>query len=243
VREDGTPIITDADIAAERREGMSEELIQQEYYCSFEGYQEGSYYVKQLREAQPRITTVPHNPRLPVATFWDLGIGDSTAIWFAQRVGQEIHLIDYYETSGEGMHYYARYLKDKPYNYSEHYFPFDGDAKEIGTGVSRKETAESLGIYPIEIVPRLSVDDGINAVRTIFPRCWFDRERCQQGLNALANYHKVRDELRQEFKAKPEHDWSSHGADAFRYFAIAVDSTQFESEFTDDVKVLSNYAH
>lgn len=243
MREDGTPVITKEDIDRERREGMDEELIQQEYYCSFEGYQEGSYYVKQLREAQSRITSVPFNPRLPVATFWDLGIGDASAIWFVQRVGQELHIIDYYETSGEGMAYYAKYLKDKPYQYSEHYFPFDGDVKELGTGVSRKETAESLGLFPIEIVPKLSVDDGINAVRLVFPRCWFDREKCQQGLNALANYHKVRDELRQEFKAKPEHDWSSHGADAFRYFAVMVDGTQWERTYGDNVQVISNYNH
>lgn len=243
MREDGTPVITKADIERERREGMDEELIQQEYYCSFEGYQEGSYYVKQLREAQPRITSVPWQPRLPVATFWDLGIGDATAIWFAQRVGQEIHLIDYYETSGEGMSYYAKYLSSKPYLYSEHYFPHDGDVKEIGTGVSRKETAQSLGLFPIEIVPRLGVDDGINAVRLVFPRCWFDKEKCQQGLNALANYHKVRDEVRQEFKAKPEHDWSSHGADAFRYFAVSVENASWNSDYGDDVKVISNYNH
>lgn len=245
MREDGTPVITQDDIERERREGMDEELIQQEYYCSFEGYQEGSYYVKQLRDAQAqgRITSVPFNPRLPVATFWDLGIGDATAIWFAQRVGQEIHLIDYYETSGEGMDYYAKYLSQKPYRYSEHYFPHDGDVKEIGTGVSRKETAEGLGLFPIEIVPRLAVDDGINAVRLVFPRCWFDKEKCQQGLNALANYHKVRDEARQEFKAKPEHDWSSHGADAFRYFAVSVDNTGWDTDHGTDVQVVSNMNH
>lgn len=248
-RENGELVISPEDIGRERREGMSEELIQQEYYCSFEGYQEGSYYTKQLREAANRITSVPFNPKLPVATFWDLGIGDSTAIWFAQRVGQELHLIDYYETSGEGMNYYAKYLKDKPYNYCEHYFPHDADARELGTGTTRREVAENLGIAPIEIVPRLSVDDGINAVRMIFPRCWFDKEKCSQGLAALANYHKVRDDVRQEFKSKPEHDWSSHGSDAFRYFAVVVDNASFEQYdyhphwVGDEIKVLSNYNH
>ena len=242
-REDGTPVITEADIDRERREGMDEELIQQEYYCSFEGYQEGSYYVKQLREAESRITRVPWIPQCPVATFWDLGIGDATAIWFVQRVGQEFHIIDYYETSGEGMAYYAKYLREKPYSYSEHWFPHDGDHKEIGTGVSRKETAESLGVAPVQIAPRLGVDDGINAVRLIFPRCYFDKEKCQQGLNALANYHKVRDEARQEFKAKPEHDWSSHGADAFRYFAVSVEGAAWEGYYDNEIRVVSNMQH
>lgn len=254
VDEAGNPVITKAAIDSERvrmlMQGMAEadveSFIQQEYYCSFEGYQEGSYYAKQMLEAesQGRITSVPFNPRLPVATFWDLGIGDATAIWFAQRVGQEIHLIDYYETSGEGMSYYAKHLNQKPYQYSEHYFPHDGDVREIGTGVSRKETAESLGLVPIEIVPKLSPDDGINAARLVFPRCWFDKEKCKQGLSALASYHKKFDDERREFKNKPEHDWSSHGADAFRYFAVSVENASWNSsEYGSDVQVISNYNH
>lgn len=245
-REDGSPVITSDDIDKDRREGMDEELIQQEYYCSFEGYQQGAYYSKQLREAEKegRIGIVPWEPRLPVCTFWDLGIGDASAIWFVQRAGQQMRVIDYYETSGEGMAYYAKFLAEKPYKYTEHWFPHDGDVKELGTGVSRKETAEGLGLGPIEIVARLSVDDGINAVRMVFPKCWFDREKCQQGLNALANYHKVYDDNRQEFKAKPEHDWSSHAADAFRYFAVAIDNASWDAYTwgrTEKLQVLTNF--
>lgn len=232
-REDGTPVITQADIDADRREGMDEELIQQEYYCSFEGYQQGAYYAKQLRDAHTdgRITDISWNPRLPVNTYWDLGIGDSTAIWFAQSLYGEIYLIDYYETSGEGIAYYAKLLKDKPYTYGRHYMPHDADVRELGTGRSRREVAESLGIKPVDVVPKLPVDDGINAARLIFPRCYFDKDKCQQGLNALANYHKEYDDTRREFKAVPYHDWSSHGSDAFRYFAVGhqdkVDPTRF----------------
>ena len=225
-REDGSPIITAADIENDRKEGMDEQLIQQEYYCSFEGYQQGSYYSKQLREAQAanRIGNVPWDSRLQVHTFWDLGIGDAMAIWFMQRVGKEYRFIDYYEASGEGISYYAKYLSQKPYKYGVHYMPHDASVRELGTGISRKDRAEQLGIRPVQVVPNnISVEEGIDAVRAVLPVCWFDKEKCEQGLNALANYRKEWDEDRREFKARPYHDWSSHGADAFRMFAVGWD--------------------
>lgn len=225
-REDGSPIITAADIENDRKEGMDEQLIQQEYYCSFEGYQQGSYYSKQLREAQAanRIGNVPWDSRLQVHTFWDLGIGDAMAIWFMQRVGKEYRFIDYYEASGEGISYYAKYLSQKPYKHGVHYMPHDASVRELGTGISRKDRAEQLGIKPVEVVPNnISVEEGIDAVRAVLPVCWFDKEKCEQGLNALANYRKEWDEDRREFKARPYHDWSSHGADAFRMFAVGWD--------------------
>ena len=189
-REDGTPIITPADIENDRKEGMDEQLIQQEYYCSFEGYQQGSYYSKQLREAEAanRIANVPWDSRLQVHTFWDLGIGDAMAIWFMQRVGKEYRFIDYYETSGEGISYYVKYLSQKPYKYGVHYMPHDASVRELGTGISRKDRAEQLGIRPVQVVPNnISVEEGIDAVRAVLPVCWFDKEKCEQGLNSLAN--------------------------------------------------------
>jgi phage terminase large subunit len=225
-REDGSPIITSADIENDRKEGMDEQLIQQEYYCSFEGYQQGSYYSKQLREAEltNRIANVPWDCRLQVHTFWDLGIGDAMSIWFMQRVGKEYRFIDYYEASGEGISYYAKYLSQKPYKYGVHYMPHDASVRELGTGISRKDRAEQLGIRPVEVVPNnISVEEGIDAVRAVLPVCWFDKEKCEHGLNALANYRKEWDEDRREFKARPYHDWSSHGADAFRIFAVGWD--------------------
>lgn len=220
-REDGRPVVSEEDIDADRREGMDEELIQQEYYCSFQGYQVGSYYAQQLRRAEKenRITRVPWVPTIPVCTFWDLGIGDASAIWFAQRVGREIRVIDYYETSGEGMPYYAKYLAAKPYKYGRHFWPHDGANKEIGTGKSRRDTADALGIRPIDIVQRGDVSEGIEASRNFFSLCYFDKENCKQGLNALESYRKEWDEDRKEFKNKPYHDWSSHGADGFRTMA------------------------
>ncbi|MGI0149682.1 MAG: hypothetical protein ACREDF_09155, partial [Thermoplasmata archaeon] len=223
-RPDETPVIAEREIEEERRTGMDEDLIQQEYYCSFAGGVHGSYYSKLLERIQDegRIGTVPYNPALPVLTFWDIGIADSTAIWFVQVVGNEYHVIDYYQNSGEGLLFYWRELQARPYQYAPyHYGPHDLVARDAGTGKSRVEIARTFGLR-FRIVPKLSVDDGIDAVRRTLVRCRFDKEKCQRGLDALYNYHKTWDEGRKEFSRTPQHDWSSDGADAFRYFAVGI---------------------
>ena len=222
-----TNVITEEEIEKERAEGMDEDLIQQEYYCSFEGSMQGSYYSKQIRLANDdkRIANVPYDSRVKVNTAWDLGVGDATAIWFFQQVGAEIRLIDYYETSGEGMSHYIKVLQDKQYLYGEHYAPHDIKVRELGTGKSRYEVAQGLGIT-FRISPKMSIEGGIDAVRRIFNRCWFDEEKCKQGISALTEYHKEYDEIRKEFKNHPYHDWSSHGADAYRVLALGVHEGQ-----------------
>lgn len=209
-------------IEDERKAGMSEEMIQQEYYCSFEIGSRGAYYSDVIRQAEnaSRITSVPHMAAKPVSTFWDLGIGDSTAIWFMQQVGHELRFVDYIEASGEAISYFAKALQERGYVYDKHYLPHDAEARELGTGKTRREMLESLGVKPVVIVPRGQVDDGINAVRMIFNQCWFDEKKCKRGLDALRNYSKDWDEKRKEFRSYPRHDWSSHGADAFRAFAM-----------------------
>jgi hypothetical protein len=217
-----TGIITPAMIQQERNEGMDEDLIQQEYYCSFEGSLQGAYYSKQIRlaEQEGRITRVPYVQNIAVDTWWDLGMDDSTSIWFTQAIGKEIRFIDYFEISGEGFHYIAKELKDKPYIYGTHHMPFDVRVQEMGTGKTRAEVAESIGIRPLRVVPQIGLDEGINAARMILSQCWFDEVKCEKGLDALKSYHKEYDEDRKVFKNRPEHDWSSHGSDAFRYFAV-----------------------
>lgn len=231
-RPDGSPVISEADIESERREGMDEDLIQQEYFCSFEGSIQGNYYGRWIRAAedQGRICRVPYDPRLPVTTFWDLGIGDSMAIWFMQQLRQEYRMIDYLESSGEGLQFYVQELQKKGYIYAEHVLPHDAEVRELGTGKSRRDVALTLGLRPIRICPNLTLDDGIAAARLILPLCWFDAEKCKPGLNALRDYHKEYDEKRQEFKQKPFHDWSSHAADAFRYFAVGCRQEVIESD-------------
>lgn len=218
---DDTKAISHEEIDADRREGMSEELIQQEYYCSFEGVAFGAYYGKQLQQAEQegRIANVPFETGIGVETWWDLGVGDSTAIWFTQSIGREIRVIDYYEASGEGLPHYAKTLQEKPYVYSRHHAPHDIEVRELGSGRSRREIAQNLGIS-FDVVPNISIEDGIEAARALLSRCWFDKTKCERGLNALASYHKDWDEKLKTWRSQPKHDWASHAADAFRYLAV-----------------------
>ncbi len=196
-------------------------FFDQEYMCSFDSPVVGSYYGEAMRRAEEegRITSVPYEANLPVHTFWDIGVGDSTAIWFMQCVGRDIRLIDYYESSGEGVPHYIKKLKEKPYIYGQTYWPHDGEVREFGSGLSRVETARQHGLDP-EIIPIQSIEDGIEASRSILVRCWFDAEKCDRGIKALKNYHKEWDEVNMVYKDKPKHDWSSHGSDSFRYLAV-----------------------
>ncbi|HYR65789.1 MAG TPA: hypothetical protein VEP47_06645, partial [Reyranella sp.] len=175
--ESAAPVLSAEDLDADRREGMAEELIQQEYYVSFEAGLVGSYYGPQLAAArqQGRIGFVPHDPGLPVETAWDIGIGDSTAIWFKQLKGLEVRFIDYYEASGVGIDHYAGVLRAKPYTYSRHVAPHDIEVREWGSsgGKARIETARDLGIR-FQVAHQWPVDDGIAAVRRLFPRFWFN---------------------------------------------------------------------
>jgi len=218
-----TKLIGDHVIEDERRSGMSESLIQQEYYCSFEAANEGSYYGKQIEQAEleHRITRVPYQPEATVDTWWDLGIGDEMAIWFVQKIGHEIHAIDYYECNGEGLAHYAKVLQEKRYLYGTHWAPHDITARELGTGKSRLEVSRSLGLN-FQVAPRLEVADGIEAVRNVLPRTWFDADKCRHGIKALKSYHREFNDRRQTFLPHPVHDWSSHGADAFRTGVVSI---------------------
>jgi len=189
---------------------------------------EGAYYATEMREAkdQDRLGIVNYETGIPVVTAWDLGVGDSTAIWFAQFHGPEVRIIDYYESSGVGLEHYARVLQDKGYVYGEHILPHDVRVKELGTGKSRLETLESLGVRPVTIAPQLMVDDGIQAVRSMLKNCWFDAERCDRGIDALRQYHREYDDNGKVWRSKPAHDWASHGSDAFRYLAVGYRPAQ-----------------
>lgn len=218
---------------------MTEEQYNQEFECSFTAAVSGSYYGKLITAADNdnRICEVPYDTSIPVETWWDLGIGDSTAIWFVQRVGEEIHVIDYYETSGESLYHYAEVLENKNYNYNRHVAPHDIVARELGTGKSRLEVANEIGI-DFEIAAKLEVDHGIESVRNTLPYCYFDREKCKIGLDALRQYRKQWDERNQVFKNKPLHDWCSHAADAFRYGCVhsPIDTSQWTKPIYIDTK-------
>lgn len=194
---------------------------------SFLTHHEGAYYSLEMRDAnaQGRITAVPYETASPVVTAWDLGIGDTTAIWFAQRIGPETRLIDHYETSGVGLDHYVRALQEKGYVYGQHILPHDVRVRELGSGKSRLETLHSLGLQNIQIAPQLNVDDGIQASRSLLATCWFDAEKCSHGIEALRAYHREYDDNNMVWKGRPAHDWSSHSADAFRYLAVGYRQT------------------
>lgn len=183
---------------------------------------EGAYYVKELIAARDenRIRSIAIEPLLPVHTAWDLGIGDSTAIWFFQIVGSEIRVVDFYENHSQGLPHYVSILKAKGYTYGDDWVPHDAKVRELGTGKTRVETLQHLGRKP-RLIPNHGLMDGINAVRETLPKCWFDSERTEHGLDALRQYRSEFKEQAAVFQDRPIHDWTSHAADAFRYLAMA----------------------
>lgn len=206
---------------------MSSEQYEQEFECSFTAAITGAYYGRLLAQAERegRIGTVPWEPQLPVHTAWDLGVSDSTAIWFFQIDQSGRRYIDFYEASGEGLLHYANVLLNKPYRYGDHFQPHDVRVREIGSGKSRVEVLRDLGIRS-EIVPQLSVQDGIEAARLVLRSCRFDAVKCRQGLDALRQYRRQYDDARRDFRDRPLHDWTSHAADAFRMSAIGRERRQ-----------------
>jgi phage terminase large subunit len=213
-----------ADELVASREAMSKDQYAQEWECSFDAAITGAFYADELErmKAEKRITKLPIERAIPVHTAWDLGISDSTAIWFVQCVGKERRLIDYYEASGVGLDHYAKVLEEKNYVWGDHFFPHDVANKELSTGHSRVDTLRGLGIEP-EIVPQAAVLDGINAVRRLLDSSWIDPSRCERGLEALKQYRREWDDKLKTWKIRPRHDWSSHGADALRTFAMGFE--------------------
>ena len=192
---------------------------------------EGAYYARQFAKlyGDQRIGVLPDNSHLPVITIWDIGVSDSTAIWFVRQVGEQYHVIDYYGNSGEGLRHYMKVLKDKGYTYSEHWGPHDIENREFGSDAKTRKDIAREGyeidgqIYRMtfQVVPKIGVDDGIEQAREILARCAFDEAKCEEGITCLENYRKEWDDKKGCWKDKPLHDWSSHAADAFRYFAVA----------------------
>jgi phage terminase large subunit len=205
--------LLDQQYLSQARQVMTADEYAQEFECSWEAAVKGAIYAKEMEAARAagRITSVPYDPALPVDTDWDLGIGDAMAVWFSQSTrGGEVRLIDYLEGSGEGFPFYARALAAKGYVYGHHWAPHDIQVRELSSGRSRLEVAASQG----------EVEEGIHALRMLFPRMWFDAEKCKDGLEALMHYRRDYNQKLNEFKATPVHDWASHGCDAARGLAV-----------------------
>lgn len=185
---------------------------------------DGAVYREQLSAAEKdgRMCRVPYDPIRPVDTFWDLGFGDNTSIWFAQSVGLEFRLVDFVSDSLKDLSFYFNELRKRPYSYGTHYLPHDARAKTLAAGGrSIQQQVEAAG-FRVKIVSELSVADGIAAARTIFNKCWFDQDKCADGIQALKHYRYEFDEKLGSFKREPVHDWASHPSDAFRMFAVAI---------------------
>lgn len=226
-----TGVISEEDVEKDRRDGMSEEIIQQEYYCSFDRGIDGSYYGRILQKLRMnnQIKNVPTDSYAQVHTAWDLGFGDATAIWFYQLCGNEIHLIDYYQNQGEGISHYASILDQKrrenTWVYGSHFAPHDAASGSVDTGMTKVRYAEELGIK-FTILKRESIDSGIERVRKLLPKCWFDERRCDYGIRCLENYRKRYNEEMKVYSENPLHDKWSDGADAFRYACAAIETCQ-----------------
>ena len=232
-----TGVVSEEAIEDLRDGGMPDEIILQEFSCSFDAPLVGAYYSHEMMRAKEngRITKVPWEPLKPVITAWDLGVRDATSIWFAQKVGHEVRLIDYYHATGVGLDHYAKVLREKPYAYTEHLVPHDARVKELGPGKTRVEQAAEMGLR-MTVMPNIPLADGIQAARALLARCWFDEDHCEKGIEGLRSYTKKATEERDPdgnvvFQDTPLHNWASHPADAFRTLAMGIDReewTEFE---------------
>lgn len=222
LRADQTGILA-MDELADARKGMTEDQYEQEFMCSFEAALLGAYYGQEMRQAQDagRITRVPHDDAVPVYTAWDLGYSDDTAIWWYQVIAGEVHVLKCYAASGKPLSHYLDVVQQQPYRYGGHWLPHDARAKTLASGGRSIEEMVAERLKDIAIVPNLSIQDGIQAARAMFPRVWFDADACEDGLEALRQYQREYNEDTKAFRERPRHDWTSHLADGFRMLAIA----------------------
>jgi Rps23 Pro-64 3,4-dihydroxylase Tpa1-like proline 4-hydroxylase len=215
--------LVDAVELADAKRQMTPAQYEQEYECSFQAAILGAYYAHEMDAAEDEGRIIPnvYDRTLQVHTAWDLGMSDHTSIWFFQQSGFEIRLIDLYVNCNFGLDHYAKVLQDRGYQYGRHLLPHDVKVHELGSGKSRLETLWDLGIKA-DVVTKVSDEDGINAVRKILPRSWFDAEKCSYGIKALRGFRREYDDIRKVFKEKYDHGWESHPSKAMQYLAVGL---------------------
>lgn len=222
-----TKILPEDELTDARRT-MAEEEYAQEYECSFAAALTHAYYGKHMAQAleEKRITKVPYDKASAVTIYFDLGISDHMAMWAAQSIGREVRAINYYEASGQGLDDFCdkiREWRDKyGYSYERIVLPHDGKARSLETGKSRQQHMMENLRLPVDVLPRMSLADGINAVRLLLPRVWFDMNKCRRGVECLVNYQRKLDAKNKVYMNQPLHNWASHGADAFRTLALGI---------------------
>lgn len=231
---DDTQVLSVEDIEEERKSGMTEDMVQQEFYCSFISATLGSIYWQEIDTAEKndQFTDVPYDPRLLVHTVWDLGKNDTNCIGFYQSNGLTVRKIDYLSGNRKGLPDWIKLVKEKPYAFGKHFAPHDIAVSDYSlTGnQSRLEVAKDLGIE-FQIVPNLSIQDGIDAGRRFFKKLYIDKTRCAEFLEAMPQYTREYDEVNKVFKNTPLHDWTSHFADEHRYASLV------ETQFINEVEI------
>lgn len=231
---DDTKHISLDDIAREQSEDetLSDDLVQQEYYCSFEYGASGQFYNEAINKMrlEHRLSLCAYDSRYPVHTAWDLGYNDPTCIIFFQYINGVVKIFDYIEKQREDLEYFVKLIKSKDYVYGTHVVPHDIKVHELGTGATRLEMAASLGLN-LTVSKNLSIEDGINTVQNVLKRTWIDEPHCSRLIKCLENYRAQKNEKTNTYSRDPQHTWASHGSDAMRYLAISLDLLA-TSEFT-----------
>lgn len=213
--------------------------FEQEYECSFDAALPGAYYGKEINAAENerRIVSVPCDISYPVFAVFDLGFGDSTSICFVQLVGREPRIIDYYESSGQGLDHYAQVMHDKSYSISGVILPHDGASGSLASGTTYEKQMKKMGFKEVKVLPRSDLDAGITLTRAFLKQVWIDKTRCDRLIDCLRNYHREWDEKNKVFRPHPKHDWSSHGADCARYVALAHDKGWLNTELVKKISM------
>lgn len=226
-----TKAITENAIEKERVSGMSDDMIEQEFYCSFNMGQRGSYYGRCISQMvkENRICVLPYDRNLLVYTAWDLGYSDSMSIIFFQKRGNEILMIDHYENNGQALAHYIDVLREKPYNYATHYLPHDAKVHNTATGNTFVQVARESGYHFTVLLSKFSILEGIEKARGIFPRLYMDKEKCAYLKKCLLDYHAEWDERAKVYRNRPAHNWASHSADCFRYMVLALEDLRTPS--------------
>ncbi len=228
-----TKIIDQEELDAAKKQ-MGDTKYRQEFECDWVANIEGSIYGKIMKklEDNKQITLMAYDPTLLVSTVFDIGVGDSTAIVFFQKLGNTIRIIDFYENRREGLPHYIQVLKEKDYIYDKHFAPHDIEVQEFSSGKTRREVAYQLGIR-FRILPKLPLEDGIHSLKMILPRCYFNLDKTKPLIDALRHYHRKYNEKMKMFNNKPVHDWSSHACDAMRYLAISINDYEEKNKIRE----------
>jgi phage terminase large subunit len=239
LRADQSGLLPQAELEDAQRM-MSMNQYEAEFLCSFEAAIMGAYYGQEMRRLTDleRITKVEYDPMFKVSTAWDLGYTDSTSIWFFQVIHGEIRVLEYFEAHGQAVPFYTGVINSKDYVYDTHWLPHDARAKTMASGGKSviEQISDKIPLNQLKIVPNLSVQDGIQASRMALLRCWFDAEKCNDGIECLRQYQREYDDDKKMFRDKPRHDFASHGADAFRMLSIAWSEKSKEIEIDKPIK-------